>query len=467
MAESFPLIQTVLDESKYIPGYEEEIDELSDEKKIKLQREENDDLERFRFSILKLYDENSKMIKGPYVADIENLKKEIKRIQKIHKEAILEIRKRHIKEKNKPVMEPSIMPMKPGFGSSYRTSSSFKQDDYTARIRAGDDLKKDAKQISEEYQKKIEEAIKAMHISEKARVMAIETKFTKKRNDYWDNVASRPVPLEGIERYLNNLDLEEKNEIKTLNEQAPRIDANIRRKFIEEYNKEKERLRKVDEAEDSLATMEKGVENAAKNAIKKTDEAEDSLATMEKGVENAAKNAIKKTDEAEMSLAYAEEKGEIDDKKTYMSSMINEKITVPFNKLSNNMTRYFEGYAEKRIEGKCRNEGYVKKNSSSVISYSTGLLNSDKVIYDVVFSVDVCYPYEGMEIECKIKNITKIGIRATISELNNPIILFVSREHNPDKDFDAYKENQIIKVKVLGNRFELNDEYISVIGELI
>jgi len=441
MAESFPLIQTVLDESKYIPGYEEEIDELSDEKKIKLQREENDDLERFRFSILKLYDENSKMIKGPYVADIENLKKEMKRIQKIHKDAILEIRKRHIKEKNKPVMEPSIMPMKTGFGSSYRTSSSFKQDDYTARIRAGDDLKKDAKQISEEYQKKIEEAIKAMHISEKAKVRAIETKFTKKRNAYWDNVASRPVPFEAIQFYLKNMDMEEKNEIMTLNEQAPRIDANIRRKFIEEYNKEKERLRKVDEAEDSLATMEKGDENAAKNA--------------------------KKTEEAEMSLAYAEEKGEIDDKKTYMSSMINEKITVPFNKLSNNMTRYFEGYAEKRIEGKCRNEGYVKKNSSSVISYSTGLLNSDKVIYDVVFSVDVCYPYEGMEIECKIKNITKIGIRATISELNNPIILFVSREHNPDKDFDAYKENQIIKVKVLGNRFELNDEYISVIGELI
>ena len=66
-----------------------------------------------------------------------------------------------------------------------------------------------------------------------------------------------------------------------------------------------------------------------------------------------------------------------------------------------------------------------------------------------------------------IKNITKIGIRATISELNNPIILFISREHNPDKDFESYKENQIIKVKVLGNRFELNDEYISVIGELI
>ena len=30
-----------------------------------------------------------------------------------------------------------------------------------------------------------------------------------------------------------------------------------------------------------------------------------------------------------------------------------------------------------------------------------------------------------------------------------------------------YKENQIIKVKVIGHRFELNDTYISVIGELL
>jgi hypothetical protein len=45
--------------------------------------------------------------------------------------------------------------------------------------------------------------------------------------------------------------------------------------------------------------------------------------------------------------------------------------------------------------------------------------------------------------------------------------MFISREHNPDKDFEQYKENQIIKVKVIGHRFELNDTYISVIGELL
>jgi DNA-directed RNA polymerase subunit E'/Rpb7 len=101
------------------------------------------------------------------------------------------------------------------------------------------------------------------------------------------------------------------------------------------------------------------------------------------------------------------------------------------------------------------------------LTYSTGLLTSDSIIYNVAYTVDVCFPYENMEIECKIKNITKIGIRAVISEHNNPIVMFISREHNPDKDFEQYKENQIITVKVIGHRFELNDTYISVIGELL
>jgi hypothetical protein len=157
----------------------------------------------------------------------------------------------------------------------------------------------------------------------------------------------------------------------------------------------------------------------------------------------------------------------IDTTKLFTQAIIQEKIKIKFNKLSNNMTKFFETYAEKEIECKCRNEGYIRAGSSSVLTYSTGLLNSDSIIYNVAYSVDICFPYENMEIECKIKNITKIGIRAVISEHNNPIVMFISREHNPDKDFEQYKENQIIKVKVIGHRFELNDTYISVIGELL
>lgn len=151
----------------------------------------------------------------------------------------------------------------------------------------------------------------------------------------------------------------------------------------------------------------------------------------------------------------------------YVNSLIYEKIEVPFTRIGNNMNHYFKKYSERMIEGKCRKEGFIRPNSTNVISSSTGLLRSDTVIYDVIFSVDVCFPYENMEVMCKIKNITKIGIRGIINEMNNPIVLFISREHNTNKHFEDYEEGQMIKVKVIGNRFELNDEYISVIGEII
>jgi DNA-directed RNA polymerase subunit E'/Rpb7 len=446
--DAFPSLRTILDESKYVKGYETEIEQLSDDKQASLLKEENKELNIFRFTILQLYEENRKMIDGPYVAEMEALKKEIKRIQKLYNDAVLSIRKKTIKLKEKEVSnEPMPMPMPMPMKQQFRARPG---DDLLTRIKSGDDLKRDAKQISEEYQNKIEEAIKEAHINEKKRIKGIEEEYHKKREEYWDNLDKRTRPYDALNKIhrpafetikdrIELLDNEEKTQIEGLRRNSTHVDALIRRKFIEEYVKEKA------------------------NANKKAEEveyAENSLATKEKDESNKEKEMEKKTEAAEMSLAE-------EDKNIYMSSIINEKITVPFNKLAKSMTRYFEGYAEKRIEGKCRNEGYVKKHSSSVLSYSTGLLNSDKVIYDVIYSVDVCYPYENMEIECKIKNITKIGIRATISELNNPIILFVSREHNPDKDFESYSENQIIKVKVLGNRFELNDEYISVIGELI
>ena len=151
----------------------------------------------------------------------------------------------------------------------------------------------------------------------------------------------------------------------------------------------------------------------------------------------------------------------------YVTSLIHEKITVGFNSIGKDMTKYFETYAKRNIEGRCRKEGYIHPNNTSVVSYSTGLLRSDTVVYDVMFSMDVCLPYETQEFQCTIKHITKIGIRAFVSEIDNPITVYISREHNPDVNFDEYKEGQLITVKVIGQRFELNDETVSVVAELI
>ena len=73
-----------------------------------------------------------------------------------------------------------------------------------------------------------------------------------------------------------------------------------------------------------------------------------------------------------------------------------------------------------------------------------------------------------MEIECIAKNITKAGIRAELDMDKTPAIIFIARDHHYiNKMFNEVEEGDHISVKIIGQRFELNDTNISAIAELI
>ena len=145
---------------------------------------------------------------------------------------------------------------------------------------------------------------------------------------------------------------------------------------------------------------------------------------------------------------------------------IHESILVPFQQC-HSPQKYFLSFAKDKLEGRCRKEGYLSIGSMTLDSYSAGLLFSDSVTFDVIFDADVCNPEIETITQCKIINNTKIGIRGIYQEQDNPIVFFVSREHNPSKNFDDYFIGQTIQVKIIGTRFELNDLSISSISEII
>ena len=145
---------------------------------------------------------------------------------------------------------------------------------------------------------------------------------------------------------------------------------------------------------------------------------------------------------------------------------IHESILVPFQQC-HSPQKYFLSFAKDKLEGRCRKEGYLSIGSMTLESYSAGLLFSDSVTFDVVFHADVCNPEIETITQCKIINNTKIGIRGIYQEQDNPIVFFVSREHNPSKNFDNYFIGQTIQVKIIWTRFELNDLSISSISEII
>lgn len=150
----------------------------------------------------------------------------------------------------------------------------------------------------------------------------------------------------------------------------------------------------------------------------------------------------------------------------FKRTQIAESILVPFQ-YCHSPEKYFISYAKDKLEGKCRKEGYLSIGSMVLESFSAGLLFSDSVTFDVLFQADVCNPEIDTITECKIINNTKIGIRGIYQEKDNPVVFFVSREHNLSKNFDEYFIGQKITVRIIGTRFELDDHSISSISEII
>ena len=74
-----------------------------------------------------------------------------------------------------------------------------------------------------------------------------------------------------------------------------------------------------------------------------------------------------------------------------------------------------------------------------------------------------------MNLNCIAKNITKAGIRAeSVDEQPSPFVLFVARDHYFASDyFNAIEENEKFVARVIAQRFELNDKYVSIIAELV
>lgn len=152
----------------------------------------------------------------------------------------------------------------------------------------------------------------------------------------------------------------------------------------------------------------------------------------------------------------------------YMNALLTRKIHIPFNKISKNLKEILEKLIKKEIEGKCTIEGFIKPNSTNIISYSSGVLSANLVEFDVVFECLVCCPVEGMTIKCVVKNKTQAGIRALINEDISPVVIYISRDHHyNNKSFNLVKDDEEITIRVIGQRYELNDEQVSVIGEII
>lgn len=156
----------------------------------------------------------------------------------------------------------------------------------------------------------------------------------------------------------------------------------------------------------------------------------------------------------------------------YMQNVLVRKVYLDINEIGGNIAYNLEKKLRREIESKCIKDGYVKPRSTKILSYSCGVLKANKVEFVVTCECLICRPVEGMKIfKCVVKNITKAGIRAelrTDGDEPSPIVVFVARDHHYDnKYFATVKEYDEINIRVIGQRYELNDTYVSIIAELL
>ena len=160
----------------------------------------------------------------------------------------------------------------------------------------------------------------------------------------------------------------------------------------------------------------------------------------------------------------------LDNSHVYIRSLLTQKTVLKYDEVNADLFNILEMKIKKLNEGKCVKEGYVKNNSVKLLTYSSGELFDNKILFECVFECLITNPVESTLIYCITKSITKVGVRAEliVDDEVSPYIVFIARDHHYDNEsFSHIKENDIIQVRILGQRYELNDKYISIIAELI
>jgi len=160
----------------------------------------------------------------------------------------------------------------------------------------------------------------------------------------------------------------------------------------------------------------------------------------------------------------------LDNSHVYIRSLLTQKTVLKYDEVNLELFDILEAKIKKLNEGKCIKEGYVKNNSVKLLTYSSGELFDNKILFECVFECLITNPVESTLIHCIAKSITKVGVRAEliVDDENSPYVIFIARDHHYNNEsFSQIKENDIIQVRILGQRYELNDKFISIIAELI
>ncbi len=118
-----------------------------------------------------------------------------------------------------------------------------------------------------------------------------------------------------------------------------------------------------------------------------------------------------------------------------------------------------------KYEGICVAEGYVQRQSITIVDHSLGRINYIKggLDYTVKFQADICMPHPGQVFRMPVTLKSKLGLHAE----ETPVKALLPRDlHIGMIDFEDVSEKEEIEYEVVGARFQQGDDSIVVLGKL-
>ena len=145
---------------------------------------------------------------------------------------------------------------------------------------------------------------------------------------------------------------------------------------------------------------------------------------------------------------------------------LTKKVKIHSKFIQRNIQASLLAQLKMQYQGRCSAEGYINKDSLTIINYSLGRVDYLKggVNYDVTIQADVCLPHPGQKLKAPVTLRSKIGVHAE----TGPIKVLIPRDlHIGNEQFDAISPEEEVEFEVIGSQFKQGDEYIIIVGKLI
>lgn len=156
----------------------------------------------------------------------------------------------------------------------------------------------------------------------------------------------------------------------------------------------------------------------------------------------------------------------------FVSVKGNTSVRLEPRDLNSKMDDTILRHLKKENEGKCIKDGFVREKSIKILKRSFGTAQTSAfngcMTVNVEYSMDICNPLQGAQMEVQAVNINKMGILAGVPyEQSSPLNIMLAKQHHIDnEEFESIKLDDVFKVRVIGSRFEYGDTQISIIAVL-